>query len=250
MSSKASPIPGPDAGGSPPGARSTLTPDYQRDWPAYFDAVAGQPPRQTLVAALDAFEREAIAGGTVADAQAIDLACGSGRDTLAILARQQPRWRVLAIDAHPDGPRRLLTSVPAGARDRLETLVAPMEGLAGTIAAWAGQGASLGGPTPGAGLGLVNASFALPFCQPEHFGALWAAVVTHLRPGGRFAGQFFGDRDEWAPVRPASHHTRQQVLELLQPFEIERLEEVERDGDDAMGGRKHHHVFHVVARKR
>jgi hypothetical protein len=39
------------------------------------------------------------------------------------------------------------------------------------------------------------------------------------------------------------------VLELLAPFEIVQLEEVEKDGSDAMGGTKHHHLFHIVARR-
>ncbi|HYD01821.1 MAG TPA: hypothetical protein VEB22_11395, partial [Phycisphaerales bacterium] len=89
----------------------------------------------------------------------------------------------------------------------------------------------------------------LPFCRPEAFPALWSFLVARIRPGGRFSGQFFGDRDEWQAVRPASHHTRAQVEALLQPFAVEHMEEVEKEGDDAMGGVKRHHVFHVVARK-
>jgi hypothetical protein len=96
---------------------------------------------------------------------------------------------------------------------------------------------------------LVNASFALPFCNPDAFPALWRFIVGRIRPGGRFSGQFFGDRDEWQPVRPQSHKTRAEVESLLQPFTVEHMEEVEKEGDDAMGGVKRHHVFHVVARK-
>jgi hypothetical protein len=96
---------------------------------------------------------------------------------------------------------------------------------------------------------FVNASFALPFCDPSHFPALWSWITTVLSPGGRFAGQFFGDRDEWCPIRPASHVTRAQLESLLAPFAIEYLDEVEKRGDDAMGGTKYHHVFHVVARR-
>ena len=82
------------------------------------------------------------------------------------------------------------------------------------------------------------------------FGALWGWIASTLRPAGIFAGQFFGDRDEWASVRPRSHHSRDQVVALLRGFEVVYLEEVEKDGDDAMGGIKHHHVFHVVGRRR
>lgn len=95
----------------------------------------------------------------------------------------------------------------------------------------------------------VNASFALPFCEPSAFPAVWSWIVRVLRPGGRFAGQLFGDRDEWQPIRPASHYTRQQAIDMLVDFELEHFEEVEKDGSDAMGGVKHHHLFHIVGRR-
>lgn len=97
---------------------------------------------------------------------------------------------------------------------------------------------------------LINASFALPFCKPESFGELWAWIVRTLRPGGRFSGQIFGDRDEWAPIRPASHRTREQALRLFDGFDLERFDEVEKVGCDGVGGKKQHHIFHIVARKK
>jgi tellurite methyltransferase len=37
---------------------------------------------------------------------------------------------------------------------------------------------------------------------------------------------------------------------LLSRFEVEKLEEVERPGQNAFGKAKYWHVFHIVARKR
>ena len=68
------------------------------DWPGYFGAVLGKPPRDTLLAALAAFEQEGVAAGF-----AVDLAAGEGRDTLELLTRG---WRVLATDAEPVQLRR------------------------------------------------------------------------------------------------------------------------------------------------
>ena len=50
--------------------------DYSevQDWPGYFGAVLGKPPRETLVTALDSFAREGFAGGL-----AVDLAAGRGK---------------------------------------------------------------------------------------------------------------------------------------------------------------------------
>ena len=75
----------------------------------------------------------------------------------------------------------------------------------------------------------MNASFALPFCEPRHFPGLWSRIVAAIRPGGRFAGQFFGDRDTWASLPGRTHHSRDEVLELLEGFEIEMMNEEERD---------------------
>ena len=198
----------------------------QRDWPGYFEAVAGKPPRETLLLALDRFDHEPA---SLARRIAVDLGCGEGRDTAELLRRG---WRVLAIDGHPDALRRLLERPGLPHRDRLRTLLAPFEGL--TVPA----------------CNLVNASFSLPFCPPHAFDALWSSIVDAIRPGGRFAGQLFGDRDTWASLPDRSHQTREQALAMLDPFELERFDEDDKPGSDACGTPKRWHVFHVVARKR
>ena len=210
---------------------ASLTPEYQRDWPKYFDAVADKPPRDTLIRALDAIAADASAP---ASALALDIACGEGRDTREMLRRAKPRWRVIAADSHPEAVHRTFERLEFEDITRTAVCQIAMEALPSSR------------QVPPA-VDLINASFALPFCEPDAFPALWAWIVRTLRSGGRFAGQFFGERDEWAAVRPYSHHTRAQVLELLQPFAVEHMEEVEKQGDDAMGGTKYHHVFHIVA---
>jgi SAM-dependent methyltransferase len=207
-------------------------------WARYYDA-AGDEPRETLLGALEGFGRDARAAG---DLFAVDLGCGGGRDTAELLRRG---WRVLAIDSQTDAIERLLRrpDLDGDGNARLETHVASFED-----AAW-----------PDAD--LVNSSFALPFCPPEHFGALWERIVSSLRPGGRFCGQLFGDRDEWASRPPAvfkewasppamSFHTREEVEELLRAFDVERLDEIDQDGATAVGDQKHWHLFHIVAQKR
>ena len=156
----------------------------------------------------------------------VDLGCGQGRDTLAMLRRG---WRVLAIDAEEEAIARL--RVRAGDEPRLETRVASF-----ADAEW-----------PEAD--LVNAGYALPFCPPEGFRALWQRVVASVRPGGRFSGQLFGDHDEWAADPELTFLTRAEALALLEPFELERFDEEDEDGKTALGDAKHWHVFHVVARR-
>ncbi len=195
-----------------------------RDWEGYFKAIDGREPRPTLVDALDRFDTEPSNGPRFA----IDLGCGEGRDSAALLRRG---WKVHAIDGHPDGIRRLVSRDDLDDPTRLTMQLAPFESV----------------ELPSCD--LLNASFSLPFCSPEHFDEMWSKIVASIRPGGRFSGQFFGDRDSWASIADRSHHTSEQVAQFLMPFTVEFMKEEERKGEDCDGTKKDWHVFHVVARK-
>lgn len=195
-----------------------------RDWPGYFQATQGREPRETLLRAIELIER----GPEDRVRFAIDFGCGEGRDTAELLRRG---WRVLAIDGHPDGLRRLMERDDHDAPERLTMQLAPFERVR----------------LPRCD--LLNASFSLPFCEPASFDGLWDRIMEAIEPGGRFSGQLFGDRDSWASIPDRSHHTREQVEQLLAPFEVELLKEEEREGQDCSGISKHWHVFHIIARK-
>ena len=199
---------------------------FERDWSAYYNAVVGRPPRDTLLAALERFDAEK---SEKPSRFAVDLGCGEGRDTVELLRRG---WRVLGIDGQKEAIARLL-SRPDINPERLSTQVSRFEKV-----------------TLPESVDLVNASFALPFCPPEYFPSLWAKIVASLGSGGRFCGQLFGDRDSWAVYTSMNHHTREQVEVLLQPFELEVFEEEEHPGKTAIGEEKYWHIFQIVARKR
>ncbi|MEL6328739.1 MAG: class I SAM-dependent methyltransferase [Planctomycetota bacterium] len=184
-----------------------------------------QPPRKTLLAALDRFATEGRPDGF-----AVDLGCGAGRDTELLLERG---WRVLATDSSEDGLRRLMER-PAcrDAGGRLEVRCEPFSEA----------------EIPDCD--LVNASFSLPFCEPEHFGVLWSRIDRAIGPGGRFAGQLFGDRDSWSLLEDRTHLPRREALGLLDAYVLELFEEEDRPTRDAASPHKHWHVFHIVARKR
>jgi SAM-dependent methyltransferase len=189
-------------------------------WSDYWTAVAGRPPRPTLLAALDRFG--AFTG------LAVDLGCGEGRDTIELLRRG---WRVVAIDSEAEAIRRLRARPDLPASAELETSALRFED-----AAW-----------PQAD--LVNASFSLPFCPPERFDDFWGRLRASLNAGGRFCGQLFGERDEWAGNPGLTIHTRADVERRLQGLEIEILDEEEADGKTAVGKAKHWHIFQIVVRR-
>jgi SAM-dependent methyltransferase len=199
--------------------------DYSEieDWPGYFTSVLGKGARETLIAAVDWFAREGFREGL-----GVDIAAGEGRDTLELLQRG---WRVVATDRHPEAFELLWPRVSKELRPRLTTLEVDF------------------GEMQVPDCDLVNASFALPFCSPSHFPALWRRIVAAIRPGGRFAGQFFGDRDTWASLPGRCHHSREEVRELLKGFEIEMFREEERDDPPELRKPKHWQIFHVVAKK-
>jgi SAM-dependent methyltransferase len=207
----------------------------KRDWPAYFKAVEGKPARDTLLKALELFEKEWAAAGNEGKKPrsdppfAIDLGCGSGRDTFELLRRG---WRVLATDSTPLAVDLLLKAVPPEHRARLETGVEGFESLT----------------LPRAD--LVNASYSIPFCDPDAFPRLWDQILGAIPVGGRFTGQFFGPRDDWAELPDRSHRTRAQVEHMFEAFTLESLQEVENREAGATGEVKNWHIFHIVAKRR
>jgi SAM-dependent methyltransferase len=203
----------------------------RRDWAAYFERMEGKPPRGSLLNALDRF-------GPIdpSDAPlAVDLGCGSGQDAVAVLERG---WRLWATDANAEGLRRLCerpVCAQAIAQGRLSVHLSEFEAVCVPAAT------------------LVNASFSLPFCPPHAFPVLWAkidAALTAGGPGGRFSGQFFGDRDDWAILEDRTHLTRAETIALFDQYILEHFEEEDRPSKQAGDAHKHWHVFHVVARKR
>jgi tellurite methyltransferase len=186
------------------------------DWAGYYERNEGRDPRELLLETLTAFD----APGT-----AVDVGCGNGIETVAMLERG---WTVLATDREDDAIRRT-RSRAAPYEDRLHTLASPMEELV---------------PPPA---DLVWASFSLFFCDPDRFPDLWSRLVGAIPSGGRFAGELLGDRDTWAREDGLNAFRIEDARALFATFELERFDEEEEEGDP---GPKWWHVYHVVARKR
>lgn len=195
-----------------------------RKWSDYYKAVTNRPPRETLLTALTNFEGE----NTTTTGTSIDLGCGSGRDTVELLRRG---WKVIAIDAQEEAFERLKNY--CGSVTLLETRISRFENI----------------DLP-SGVDLINASFSLPFCEPQSFPQLWNKIFSSLISGGRFCGQLFGDRDSWAGDSKMNFHTLSDINLLLKDFAVELLKEVDHPGRTALGDEKHWHIFHIVARKK
>ena len=186
-------------------------------WSDYYRENEGRDPRELLLSALATFEEPGAA---------VDLGCGAGIDTLAMLERG---WRVFATDAQQEAVERLRGRVPRALEPRLTTEVSPMEDV----------------ELPAAD--LVLASYSLFFCDPARFHEVWDRVRASLGDGGMFVGQILGDRDTWAPEDDMSSFSVSEARALFDGWSLERFDEEEGEGE-ACDGPKHWHVFHVVAR--
>ena len=193
------------------------------DFTPYFEATADRPPRATLTRALAAFAAEGRGPG-----RAIDLGCGVGRDSLPLLAAG---WSLLAVDASAEALAALRGTT--GQEARLETLASRFE--------------DLGSLPPSE---LINASFSLFLCEPAAFPQLWGLIRDALVPGGRFAGQLLGPRDDFAVTDRRIAFDRPAVEALCRGYEVDDWQEEQSDTLTPKGKAKHWHLHHLVLRRR
>lgn len=156
---------------------------------------------------------------------AIDLGCGVGTATL-FLARHG--LKVIAVDKQCRALEIL--------KSRLEPGMS-VELVHADMSEWQVPKAD-----------VIIAGFALFFLDQSQLEAFWPRVAEALPPGGLFAGQFLGPNDEWADKGHALVDDPA-LRRMLNSFETIHYEEVDREGQTALGKAKHWHVFHVVARK-
>lgn len=175
-------------------------------WEEYYEAIEGRALRPLFLEAVaflpssDANDRARIA---------IDLGCGDGSETRALLARG---WTVVAVDSAPEAIARLRASLAPESAARLTTLVGRFHEV----------------ELPAAD--FVYAGLSLPFSAPDEFADVWRAVTKALRVGGFFAGHFFGPHDSWASTRDVTFQTREALEALFAGFDVHLLREQDEDG--------------------
>ncbi len=195
-------------------------------WDRYYKNKMYQPPREVVVNALDFFQTHG---------NALDLGCGVGNETAYLLDNG---WDVWAIDCEPKA-----IEIMKGRRDisashrQLVTKVAKFEDLNWKILPQ---------------FDLICACNSLPFCESHQFPSVFASIKEKINPNGRFAGHFFGMNYSGfssAEKNNMTFLTKEQIIKLLDGFDIEYLQEIEEDGISGTGLKCHSHIFYVIARK-
>lgn len=188
-------------------------------WKEYYEKMTLEP-RAAVVRALDYFEKT-----PTNDKKAIDLGCGNGRDTIALLKNG---WDVIAVDSEPLAIEYIKKNLDPELDSRLSFQCESFENVS-----W--QDVS-----------LINTSFSLPFCPKEKFEDVWSNIQKSIVKGGLFSGNFFGQKDEWNELRQV---TKEELHTMLEGFELIFFTEEETDKESATGPVKHWHVFEVTALK-
>jgi tellurite methyltransferase len=189
-------------------------------WTEYYKKM-GLEPRPTLLKALEWLKQNPPKEKT-----AIDLGCGVGQDTLALLDQG---WKVIAVDNSSEAIELVLQN--AGEM-RVNNLTAQCKSFEEVV--WSD-------------VYLINASLSLPFCPREKFETVWCNIVRSIQKGGVFTGNFFGVNDDWKELMLV---TSNDINRFFAEFEIIAQREVEDDKPSATGPIKHWHIFEVVAQKK
>jgi SAM-dependent methyltransferase len=196
-------------------------------WAPYFKATARRPPHATAARAISLME----AAPHPHEVRVLDLGAGTGRDSLHFLACG---WKVLAVDAHPDALKTLHDkAVDQKTEAQLECLQSRFENFK---------------PIP-ASFDLINASMAFPFCRPDRFQTAWERIKAALKPGGVFAGHFFGKRDDWGDRPEMTFLWPTELESMLMGLVVVEMTEHELDRETELGEMKHSHYFDVVAKR-
>ena len=194
------------------------------NWTEYYNNHRNSKPTSTLLKGLKYFNDSKLS----LRKKSIDIGCGQGTDVAELL---REGWDVLAVDKESEAEEIIIDRFSKFHGKELITQVQKMENIV----------------IPQ--ITLVNASFSLPFCNPNKFSDLWSEITTKLSIGGIFCGQLFGLKDSWASNKNMTFHHRNSLDSLFNNFRINLLHEENKISKTSSGEEKNWHIFHLVAVK-
>lgn len=161
---------------------------------------------------------------------ALDIGCGTGRDTIFLLQNKytttsvDPEQEALDITAERCKKHGLPSSELVQAK--LEDLILHRQ------------------------YDLITSNLALPFVHPKNFIRSWNKLIDHLKPGGLLSGQFFGLKHGWAKNTEMTFFDQDQIEGLFrEKFAIKELNETLQTMQTLSDGEQVWHQWDVIAVK-
>ncbi len=199
----------------------------QGKWDRYYKNKLNQPPHQVIVKALNLCKTPG---------KAIDIGFGVGNEAALML---NSGWQVWAIDREPKAIK--IINQRKDIKDTI-TLVAAIANF---------EENAIWDTLPQ--VDFISATYALPFCNRHNLEKVWTHIKQKLNSEGRFAGHFFGINYRGfteKEIKQMTFLTKEEILNLLQDFDIEYFQEVEEDSKSGTGKSIHSHIFEVIVRKK
>ena len=159
--------------------------------------------------------------------RALDLGCGAGRDTRALVAAGFDE--VVAVDKYPLAETYVARNIAPEDSPRLTFLPGAYQDA-----------------FPAGSFDLINAQLTLTHNTRDVFDEVMHTIRQRLKPGGLFVGNFFGDRHPYnRPGESLTFLTREEVSVLFASMKYLRLDEHEEEGPEPYAGEPWH-WFDVV----
>ncbi len=189
------------------------------DWQTYYNQHLSRPPRPIVVRAVSYCKNKE---------KALDIGAGTLVESKFLL--DSGFSKVVALDSSPE-----IEDFTKGINDhRLEVKISSFQDLELLPQSY----------------DLITAQYALPFYGPKDFSEFIGKIISSLRDGGVFVGQFFGERDGWNNgKKDMAFQTKEEAQDLLKDLNLVEFVEEEKDGKVASGEGKHWHVFHFIVVK-
>lgn len=196
-------------------------------WSAYFSVHRDSKPHKLVEDAYASFSDETA--DSHQPLKALDLGCGTGRDTVFLLDKG---CDVTALDAESEAIE-ITRERTRHRADHVSLIVSKLEEM----------------QLPEQ-YDLISSNLTLSFVASKHFYDVWSKIVQHISFDDRFSGQFFGEQHEWANSEQ-SFFTYSQMLDLFRlMFEVEMVKVSLTKEETVSDGTKLWHQYDVIACKR
>ncbi len=194
-------------------------------WSEYYECVTAscRPPRELFFRAVNQFKKSGLV-----DPVAVDLGCGIGIESLELLRQG---WRVLSVDSQQEALDYLNKNMSDEVKDHSQTFCGLFEEVdfPSCDFIWAGN--------------------SLPFCSADQLHTVLTRIARALKPGGRFAGDFFAPRHAWAGNKNINTFSTNELKTAFPTLEAEYWTVGEGEAQATLYDVVHWHVHTIVMRK-